>query len=129
MGRANAPCHVFKWTRDGLETGLAIHAATDNEISLLGTRASARCVRLCPSDAQELFKLVQAQYRGAVPLLEPYSRKGSSGNRGNLLTNSDGNFQVAQGYKVLVFIDDFGADPGVALPPLRDLGLYPSRIA
>jgi len=38
MGRAHAPCHVFNWTRDGLETSLAIHAATDDQISPLGAR-------------------------------------------------------------------------------------------
>jgi hypothetical protein len=105
----------FNWTKEGHATGLAIHAATGDEISLLGSRASAGCVRLSPEDAQGLFKLVQAQYRGAAPMFEVYARNGASGNGGNLLVNADGSFQLADGYKVLVFIEDFGGDASVAL--------------
>ena len=107
----------FNWTKEGHATGLAIHGATDGEVSLLGTRASAGCVRLAPDAAQILFKLVQTQYRGPVPMFEAYSRTGTSGNGGSLLVSSDGSFQVADGYKVLVFIEDFGGDASVALLP------------
>ncbi len=107
----------FNWTKEGRATGLAIHAATDDEVSLLGTRASAGCVRLSPEAAQDLFKLVQAQYRGAAPIFESYSRNGPPGNSGSLLLNADGSFQFAAGYKVLVFIEDFGGDASVALLP------------
>jgi hypothetical protein len=47
----------------------------------------------------------------------PYSRTGSSGNGGSLLVGPNGSFQVADGYKVLVFIEDFGGDARVALLP------------
>jgi hypothetical protein len=107
----------FNWTKEGHATGLAIHGATDGEVSLLGTRASAGCVRLAPDAAQILFKLVQTQYRGPVPMFEAYSRTGSSGNGGSLLVSPDGSFQVSDGYKVLVFIEDFGGDASVALLP------------
>ncbi len=104
----------FNWTRDGRETGLAIHGATDNEVSLLGTRASAGCVRLSPQAAQDLFTLVQAQYRGAAPVFEAYARNGATGNDGDLHFNADGSHQLAIGYKVLVFIEDFGGDANIA---------------
>lgn len=104
----------FNWTRDGQATGLAIHAATDDEVSLLGTRASAGCVRLSPDAAQNLFTLVQAEYRGAAPVFEAYARNGATGNGGSLHLNADGSFQLADGYKVLVFIEDFGGDASVA---------------
>jgi lipoprotein-anchoring transpeptidase ErfK/SrfK len=104
----------FNWTKDGRATGLAIHAATDDEVSLLGTRASAGCVRLSPEAAQNLFTLVQAEYRGAAPVFEAYARNGSTGNGGSLHFNPDGSFQLADGYKVLVFIEDFGGDASVA---------------
>jgi L,D-transpeptidase-like protein len=104
----------FNWTRDGRATGLAIHAATDDEVSLLGTRASAGCVRLSPDAAQNLFMLVQADYRGAAPMFEAYARNGATGNSGNLHFNTDGSFQLADGYQVLVFIEDFGGDASVA---------------
>ncbi len=107
----------FNWTRDGKATGLAIHAATEGEISLLGTRASAGCVRLSPQAAQDLFVLIQTDYRGAAPMFEAYSRDGPSGNGGSLRVNPDGSFQLADGYSVLVFIEDFGGDTtAVALP-------------
>jgi hypothetical protein len=104
----------FNWTRDGHATGLAIHAATDDEVSLLGTRASAGCVRLSPVAAQSLFTLVQADYRGATPAFEGYIRDGATGNSGDLQINADGSFKLADGYKVLVFIEDFGGDASVA---------------
>jgi lipoprotein-anchoring transpeptidase ErfK/SrfK len=104
----------FNWTRDGRETGLAIHAATDDEVSLLGTRASAGCVRLSPQAAQDLFTLVQAQYRGSAPVFEAYARNGATGNGGGLHFNADGSFQLADGYKVLVFIEDFSGEASVA---------------
>jgi lipoprotein-anchoring transpeptidase ErfK/SrfK len=98
----------FNWTKDGRPTGLAIHAATEDEITLLGTRASAGCVRLSPTAAQALFTLIQGQYRGLVPMFEAYARNGPSGNAGALLLGTDGSVQLANGYKVLVFIEDFG---------------------
>jgi hypothetical protein len=104
----------FNWTRNGRATGLAIHAATDNEVSLLGTRASAGCVRLSPQAAEDLFTLVQAQYRGSAPVFEAYARNGATGNDGGLHFNADGSFQLADGYKVLVFIEDFNGEPSVA---------------
>ncbi len=116
-GEAMPYAMFFNWTKDGRPTGLAIHAATDDEITLLGTRASAGCVRLSPAAAQALFVLIQAQYRGLVPMFEAYARNGPSGNAGALLLNADGGVQLANGYKVLVFIEDFGGTPTVAPLP------------
>jgi hypothetical protein len=107
----------FNWTRDGQPTGLAIHAATEDEVSLLGSRASAGCVRLSPQAAQDLFTLIQAEYRGAAPMFETYSRNGASGNGGSLRVKTDGSFQLADGYTVLVFIEDFGGDTTAAALP------------
>lgn len=38
----------FNWEHDGLQTGLAIHAAVGADVGDLGRRASAGCVRLAP---------------------------------------------------------------------------------
>ena len=54
----------FNWIRDGNETGFAIHAATGQDIALLGSRASAGCVHLAPDNARLLFGLIRAHYRG-----------------------------------------------------------------
>ena len=42
----------FNWENHGYQTGLAIHGATGDDIGLLGTRASAGCVRLSPENAR-----------------------------------------------------------------------------
>ena len=55
----------FNWEREGVQTGLAIHAASGDDIARLGSRASAGCVHLSPENAATLFELIKADYRGA----------------------------------------------------------------
>jgi len=107
----------FRWTKDGHETGLAIHAATDDEVALLGTRASAGCIRLPPKAAHDLYGLIQTQYRGLMPIFETDLHSGTMRNDGILLQNPDTSFQLVDGYKVLVFIDDYGGDRTVSSLP------------
>ena len=116
-GESMPDAMFFNWTKEGRATGLAIHAATDGEVSLLGTRASAGCVRLSPDAAEALFNRVREQYRGAVPKFAPYSRHGSPGNGGTLQSKADGSLELANGYSVLVFIEDFPGDANVSLLP------------
>lgn len=49
----------FNWVKDGDQTGLAIHAASGNDVAMLGNRASAGCVRLPPEAARQLFTLIK----------------------------------------------------------------------
>ena len=50
-----------------MQTGLAIHGATGEDVALLGKRASAGCVRIAPENAALLFNLISTQYRGLAP--------------------------------------------------------------
>jgi len=102
----------FNWMRQGEKTGLAIHA-TDGE-DQLGSRASAGCVRLSLDHARALFALVTTKYRGATPQFAFDRASESSSNNGALSHDAKGRLRFADGYRVLVVIDDFTANDQVA---------------
>ncbi len=104
----------FNWRTGGLETGLAIHAAHGADIALLGQRASAGCVRLAPENAALLFNLIKTQYRGLAPRFAVDRRTATMSNQGLLMHDAEGRVQLADGYKVLVFIENYGGDNVVA---------------
>jgi lipoprotein-anchoring transpeptidase ErfK/SrfK len=104
----------FNWQVGGLQTGLAIHSATGDDISLLGKRASAGCVRLAPENAALLFNLIRTQYKGLAPRFAMDRRTATMSNQGLLMHDAQGNVQMAEGYKVLVFIENFGGNNVVA---------------
>ena len=104
----------FNWVKDGNQTGLAIHAASGTDIASLGNRASAGCVRLPPEAARELFTLIRTQYHGLAPRFAMDRRTGTMSNEGILLHDPSGKVQLAQGYKVLVFIENYGGENVVA---------------
>jgi len=104
----------FTWEHDGLQTGLAIHSATGDDVALLGKRASAGCVRLAPQNAQLLFHLVRANYAGLAPRFAYDRRTATMNNDGLLMHDADGNLKYADGYKVLVVIENNGGDNVVA---------------
>ncbi len=104
----------FNWEKNGYETGLAIHGATGADISLLGKRASAGCVRLDPRNARLLFQLIHKDYKGLAPRFAYNRRTATMSNDGLLMHDKAGNLQFAEGYKVLVFIENNGGDNIVA---------------
>ncbi|HEY2070888.1 MAG TPA: L,D-transpeptidase family protein [Rhizomicrobium sp.] len=104
----------FNWENHGYQTGLAIHAASGDDIALLGKRSSAGCVRLAPENARVLFGLIRASYKGLVPKFAYDKRTATMANDGMLLKDTKGNLQYADGYKVLVFIEDYGGESVVA---------------
>jgi lipoprotein-anchoring transpeptidase ErfK/SrfK len=104
----------FNWENHGYQTGLAIHAASGEDVSLLGQRSSAGCVRLAPENARILFSMVRENYKGLVPKFAYDKRTATMSNDGMLLHDTRGNLQLAQGYKVLIFIEDYGGDQVVA---------------
>ena len=97
----------FNWIRDGNATGLAIHSATGSDVAMLGRRASAGCIHLSPGAARTLFDLIRSQYRGAMPRFV-IDNSGTMSNDGLVLRDADGRPQFARGYKVLVFIENYG---------------------
>jgi hypothetical protein len=104
----------FNWIRNGSPTGLAIHAATGDDVSLLGSRASAGCIHLGEDNARELFTLIRSRYRGLAPRFAIDRRTGTMSNQGILLHDPEGQVRMEEGYKVLVFIENYGGENLVA---------------
>ena len=101
----------FNWERAGLQTGLAIHAASgDDDIARLGQRASAGCVHLAPENAATLYDLIRANYRGPVPRFAYNDDTQTMSNSGDFMHRRDGSLKMADGYRVLVMIEDYGGD-------------------
>jgi lipoprotein-anchoring transpeptidase ErfK/SrfK len=104
----------FNWEKDGYQTGLAIHGADAADLALLGKRSSAGCVRLNPQNAALLFHLIRADYKGLAPRFAYDRRTATMGNDGLLMHDKAGNLEYADGYKVLVFIENEGGANVVA---------------
>jgi lipoprotein-anchoring transpeptidase ErfK/SrfK len=104
----------FNWEQNGYQTGLAIHAASGGDINLLGQRASAGCVRLAPENARLLFNLIRGQYKGLAPKFAYDKRTATMDNNGLLLHDKNGKIVFGDGYKVLVFVENYGGDDMVA---------------
>jgi len=104
----------FNWENHGYRTGVAIHAATLADVPQLGSRASAGCIRIAPQNARRLFDLIRSQYKGAVPRFAIDARTATMSNRGVLMHDGAGNVEFAQGYRVLVFVEDYGGEDVVA---------------
>ena len=104
----------FNWERAGLQTGLAIHAASGDDIARLGSRASAGCVHLAPENAATLFNLIRGNYRGPVPRFAYNSDTQTMSNTGAFMRDRAGNLKMADGYRVLVTIEDYGGENVVA---------------
>jgi lipoprotein-anchoring transpeptidase ErfK/SrfK len=98
----------FNWKDHGVQTGLAIHAASDDAAGLLGMRASAGCVRLSLENARTLFTLIRDNYKGSAPKFGYDKYTGTIMNNGLILHDAGGNVEMAPGYSVLVYIDDYG---------------------
>ena len=94
----------FNWRRQGIQTGLAIHAAPDD--SKLGSRASAGCVQLSPDNARTLYELVRGEYRGQVPRFS-VDRSDTMSNQGRFARAADGTLRMAPGYRVLINIENY----------------------
>ena len=103
----------FNWERRGVVTGLAIHAATGEDIAKLGSRASAGCVHLGPENAALLYRLVQG-HEGRVPRFAYNADTDTMSNSGNFMHDRKGRLKMAEGYRVLVVIDDYSGDDRLA---------------
>jgi L,D-transpeptidase catalytic domain len=98
----------FDWQIDGRQSGLALHGTDAEGAKVLGQRASHGCIRLSTDNAKTLFELIQANYRGRVPQFRVDQDSGTMSTKGVLARDGNGNVITAPGYKVLVFIEDFG---------------------
>jgi hypothetical protein len=98
----------FDWRIDGRQSGLAVHGTDEEGVKSLGQRASHGCIRLSTDNARTLFELIQTNYRGRVPVFEVDRDSGTMSTTGVLARHEDGRVKTTSGYKVLVFIEDFG---------------------
>jgi hypothetical protein len=104
----------FNWERQGMQTGLAIHSASGDDVAKLGKRASAGCVHLSPENAETLFNLIKSDYRGQVPRFAYNADTQTMSNTGAFAHRRDGSLKMADGYRVLVNIEDYGGGNAVA---------------
>jgi hypothetical protein len=101
---ADMPWAMFLKTRNGgPTTGIALHAALDKYVHNLGQRASAGCIRLLPSNAEKLYKLLKSKYAGSVRNLVPSgigARLGGSRSNGTkalvIVEDADGEALLAR---------------------------------
>ncbi len=103
----------FNWQYQGDQTGLAIHSATGSDIAKLGSRASAGCVHISPIHAQQLYEMIRADYRGAVPRFS-VDHAGTMSRGGEMAHDAQGNLLMARGYRVLIDIEDFSGANTIA---------------
>jgi hypothetical protein len=104
----------FNWERQGMQTGLAIHSASGDDVAKLGKRASAGCVHLSPESAETLFNLIKSDYRGQVPRFAYNAETQTMSNTGAFEHRRDGSLRMADGYRVLINIEDYGGGNAVA---------------
>jgi lipoprotein-anchoring transpeptidase ErfK/SrfK len=104
----------FNWENQGYQTGLAIHAATGDDIAKLGSRASAGCVHISPAHAKLLYQLIRGEYKGGVPRFAYDRASHTMSNQGQMMRDASGNLVMADGYKVLIDIEDFSGANMVA---------------
>lgn len=88
-------------------SGLAIHAASRSAVPDLGSRASGGCVRLHPDNARTLFETIKTKYAGKVPEFVFDEANGTTNRQGKLVRNEKGQIFLADGYRVLLVVDDF----------------------
>lgn len=98
----------FDWRTNGRQSGLAIHGTDEAGEKELGQRASHGCIRLSTENARILFELIQDKYRGAVPVFEINADSETMSTAGALVRDTNGQVEMTRGYKVLVYIEDFG---------------------
>lgn len=104
----------FNWKPNGHDTGLAIHGTPDENDEWLGSRASAGCVRLAIPDARILFNLIHDRFRSEVPKLAYLDGDSQVSSEGLLMHDQDGRLVMANGYSVLVLVEDYPGDTQVS---------------
>lgn len=101
----------LNFTLHNRQVGIALHSAGPH-IAELGHRASGGCVRLPPDQASELYHRFQSEERGMVPVLAFDNASGSTSRQGEMMANG-GQPLMAEGYKVLLVIEDYPGGPAL----------------
>jgi hypothetical protein len=98
----------FDWQIEGRVSGLAIHGSDAKGEAELGNRASHGCIRLATDNARTLFQTITSRYKGRVPKFKVDPATGTMSTKGMLERDENGQIVMTPGYKVLVFIEDYG---------------------
>jgi hypothetical protein len=113
-GGAAMPYAMFlDATIHGRQTGVALHSSGERHAALLGNRASGGCVRLPPEKAAELFNRFRTEEQGMVPVFAYDSAHNRTSGDGAIIRDSNGDPVLAQGYRVLLFIEDYPGGPAL----------------
>ena len=97
----------FNWQDRGVQTGLAIHGVTDApSIAALGHRASAGCIQISLDASRELFNFITGDFEGNVAQFAYDKKKRTISNTGEFARGADGKIVMADGYRVLVIVED-----------------------
>lgn len=100
------------YTIHGHATGIAMHSAEGHGYEL-GHRASGGCIRLPREKAEELFNRFQAEERGLVPVFAFDDSRATTFTNGSVVRDIAGNVELQDGYRVLLFIEDYPGGPAV----------------
>jgi hypothetical protein len=100
------------YTIHGHATGIAMHSAEGHAYEL-GHRASGGCIRLPREKAEELFERFQAEERGLVPVFAFDDARATTLTDGSMVRDAQGNVELQDGYRVLLFIEDYPGGPAV----------------
>lgn len=98
----------FDWKIEGRVSGLALHGSDAKGESELGNRASHGCIRMATDNARTLFQLITQNHKGRVPKFQIDPATGTMSTKGILQRDENGKLVMTSGYKVLVFIEDYG---------------------
>jgi hypothetical protein len=102
----------FNWENHGVQTGLAIHGVTDApSTAALGHRASAGCIQVSLDASRQLFDFITGDFEGEVAQFAYDKKKRTISNTGEFARGSDGQIVMADGYRVLVIIEDLESGP------------------
>jgi lipoprotein-anchoring transpeptidase ErfK/SrfK len=99
-------------TLKGTQTGIALHSASSH-VAQLGSRASGGCVRLPPEKAAELFERFQAEEHGMVPVFTYDASRRRTNGEGVMVRDAGGRPILTEGYRVLLFIEDYPGGPAL----------------
>lgn len=102
----------FNWQTNGVQTGLAIHGVTDApSVAALGHRASAGCIQISLDASRQLFDFISGDFEGNVPQFAYDPKQRTISNTGEFARGADGQLVTADGYRVLVIIEDLKNNP------------------